>query len=119
MPSYDLGILTQGIESLPTSIWQTMDDSIRYWGSYVSLLVIFIEAWHFCLFAVMTTWAFTADGLVGAKALVYRILCGTRHEATRLARRHQRLKRRRLSDGAEGNNIFIATAGSDKEGPEL
>ena len=119
MPSYDLGILSQGIQSIPTSIWQTMDDSIRYWGSYVSLLVIFIEAWHFCLFAVMTTWAFTADGLVGAKALVYRILCGTRHEATRLARRHQRLKRRRLSDGAEGNNVFIATAGSDKEGPEL
>ena len=118
MPSYNLAVLTQGMSVLPVTLWQKMDDYVKSWGSYISVLVILIEAWHFGLFAIMTTLAFTADGMIGAKALIYRVLCGTRYEAERVARRHQRLKRRRLSDGA-GEQIFLQSRDTEKEGPDL
>ena len=82
------------------------------------MLVILIEAWHFGLFAIMTALAFTADGMIGAKALIYRVLCGTRYEAERVARRHQQLKRRRLSDGAV-ERVFLQSRDTEKEGPDL
>ena len=120
IPSYDLSVLTQGIGmvSVP-GLWQRLDDAVKYWGSYVSILVILIEMWRFVLFTIMTALAFTADGMIGVKALVYRVICGTRHEAERVARRHQRLKRRRLSDTGAGEQFFLQSSETVKEGPDL
>ena len=118
MPSYNLAVLTQGIQIPSISLWQKFDDYIKSWGTYISVVVILIELWHLGLFILMTALAFVADGIVGAKALIYRVLCGTRHEAERVARRHQRLKRRRLSSGA-GENIFLQSSDPEKEGPDL
>ena len=100
-------------------LWQRLDDAVKYWGSYVSILVILIEMWRFVLFTIMTALAFTADGMIGVKALVYRVICGTRHEAERVARRHQRLKRRRLSDTGAGEQFFLQSSETVKEGPDL
>ena len=118
MPSYNLAVLTQGMNVLPVTLWQKIDGYVKAWGSYISMLVILIEAWHFGLFAIMTALAFTADGMIGAKALIYRVLCGTRYEAERVARRHQQLKRRRLSDGAV-ERVFLQSRDTEKEGPDL
>ena len=118
MPSYNLAVLTQGITKLQVTWWQRIDDYMKFWDSYISALVILIEVWHFALFAIMTALAFAADGTIGAKALIYRVLCGSRHEAERVARRHQRLKRRRLSDGAV-EQIFLQSQETEKEGPDL
>ena len=119
IPSYDLSILTQGIVLTPIGLWQKIDDSVRYWGSYVSILVILIEVWRFGLFTIMTALAFAADGMIGVKALIYRVICGARHEAERVARRHQRLKRRRLSDTGAGEQFFLQSRETVKEGPDL
>ena len=119
IPSYDLSILTQGIVLTPIGLWQRIDDSVRYWGSYVSILVILIEVWRFGLFTIMTALAFAADGMIGVKALIYRVICGARHEAERVARRHQRLKRRRLSDTGAGEQFFLQSRETVKEGPDL
>ena len=120
IPSYDLSVLTQGIGRIPIpGLWQRIDDSVRNWGSYVSILVILIEMWRFVLFTIMTALAFAADGMIGVKALIYRVICGTRHEAERVARKHQRLKRRRLSDTGAGEQFFLQSHETVKEGPDL
>ena len=120
IPSYDLSLLTQGIGMVPIpGLWQRIDDSVRNWGSYVSILVILIEMWRFVLFTIMTALAFAADGMIGVKALIYRVICGTRHEAERVARKHQRLKRRRLSDTGAGEQFFLQSHETVKEGPDL
>ena len=118
IPSYDLSLLTQGMGMVPISLWQRIDDSVRHWGSYVSILVLLIEIWHLGLFATMTALAFAADGMIGARALIYRVICGTKHEAERVARRHHRLKRRRLSDGT-AEQFFLQSRETEKEGPDL
>ena len=117
IPSYDLSLLTQGI-GVPSGLWQRIDDSVKQWGSYVSIMVILIELWHLGLFATMTALAFAADGMIGDRALIYRVVCGTKHEAERVARRHHRLKRRRLSDGT-GEQFFLQSRETVKEGPDL
>ena len=119
IPSYDLSVLTQGIPMVPSSLWQRIDDSVKSWGSYVSILVILIETWRFGLFTILTALAFTADGMIGVKALIYRVICGTRHEAERVARKHQRLKRRRMSDTGAGEQFFLQSRETVKEGPDL
>ena len=118
IPSYDLSLLTQGIGMVPIGLWQRIDNSVKHWGSYVSILVILIEMWHLGLFATMTALAFAADGMIGARALIYRVICGTKHEAERVARRHHRLKRRRLSDGTR-EQFFLQSRETVKEGPDL
>ena len=118
IPSYDLSLLTQRIGMGPIGLWQRIDDSVKHWGSYVSILVILIEMWHLGLFATMTALAFAADGMIGVRAIIYRVICGTKHEAERVARRHQRLKRRRLSDGT-GEQFFLQSRETVKEGPDL
>ena len=119
IPSYDLSVLTQGIPMVPSSLWQRIDDSVKSWGSYVSILVILIETWRFGLFTILTALAFTADGMIGVRALIYRVICGTRHEAERVARKHQRLKRRRMSDTGAGEQFFLQSRETVKEGPDL
>ena len=120
LPSYDLSVLTQGtgMISIP-GLWQRIDDTVRNWGSYLSILVILIEMWRFVLFTIMTGLAFTADGMIGVKALVYRVICGTRHEAERVARKHHKLKRRRISDGVCQETFFLQSSETVKEGPDL
>ena len=66
----------------------------------------------------MTALAFAADGMIGARALIYRVICGTKHEAERVARRHHRLKRRRLSDGT-AEQFFLQSRETEEEGPDL
>ena len=118
IPSYDLSILTQGANMVPLGLWQRIDSSLKHWGGYVSLLVLLIELWRFGLVSIMIGLAFAADGMIGVKALVYRVLCGTRTEAERVARRHQRLKRRRESDGAE-EQMFLQSHETAKPRPDL
>ena len=118
IPSYNLEVLTQGISELvPTSLWKRIDDYVRYCSGYVSILVLLIEMWRFGFLTIMAGLAFTADGMIGVKALIYRIICGTRQEAERVARRHQKLKRRRMSDGT-GEQFFLQSS-TEKEGPDL
>ena len=120
LPSYDLSVLAQGTGMISTpGLWQRIDDTVRNWGSYLSILVILIEMWRFVLFTIMTGLAFTADGMIGVKALVYRVICGTRHEAERVARKHHKLKRRRISDGVCQETFFLQSSETVKEGPDL
>ena len=117
IPDYDLSVLTPGLSIVP-SLWLRIDDSVKKWGGYVSILVLMIEMWRFGLVSIMIGLAFAADGMIGVKALLYRVLCGTRTEAEKLTRRHNRLKRRRMSDGA-GEQIFLQSRETEKEGPDL
>ena len=117
IPNYDLSVLTPGLSIVP-SLWLRIDDSVKKWGGYVSILVLMIELWRFGLVSIMIGLAFAADGMIGVKALLYRVLCGTRTEAEKLTRRHNRLKRRRMSDGA-GEQIFLQSRETEKEGPDL
>ena len=118
IPSYNLSLLTQGIGMVPIGLWQRTDDSVKHWGSYGLILVILIEMWHLGLFATMTALAFAADGMIGVRALIYRVICGTKDKAERVAHRHHRLKRKRLSDGS-GEHFFLQSRKTVKEGPDL
>ena len=92
---YDLGVIVPQINQIAEvyrNIWTVLDDDIRACGTYISLIVILWEIVKLSSFISVIIVTVMRDGVDGAKAVLYMLLCRSRRVAERVSRRHRRMK---------------------------
>ena len=91
-PQYSLSALQMLPDALEISIWSTISQHIRDYGTYISILVLLIEFIRITSFLVMFLNTLILDGLLAAKALLYLTICNTYHQTQKVQRRRKRQK---------------------------
>ena len=119
VPTYHLDVLTPRSIAAGFSMWKSLNDYITSIGAYMALLVLVLELARFAVFATTISLALSVDGIEGGKALIYRIFCGAKQEARHVARRRQRLKRRRIDFGDVEEDFVLTDRSPENEGPDL
>ena len=90
---YDLQKLLNRAEGL--NLLSKIKETIAEYGAYLSAAVIILELFKFVLTAATIANHIITDGIEGAKALIYLILCGDLIQSQKIKKRQ---KRRRVQE---------------------
>ena len=118
---YDLGVIVplQEIIASDWNMWTVLDDHIKAGGTYISLIVITLELMKFSSFLSIMILTFMQDGIEGTKAVLYMLVCGTRHIAEKVKRRHRRLKLKSFDEDGVDTYVLEGQDPSRDMGPDL
>ena len=94
MPAYDLTNLYPENLVDKYNPWTKVDKWIQKWGTWISLSVIIVETFHFCVWSVAMVYTMLYDGVIGIKAFAYLMCCKPMSTSTTVNRRHQRINNR-------------------------
>ena len=90
LPRYDLAKLENIIEE--TNVLKKVDEWIRKWGGYISLLVLIIWIIKMITILTMVLWTLMQEGLQATAAVIYSSFCFPVMTANKIARRARRAK---------------------------
>ena len=118
---YDLGVIVPLNEIIASdwNIWTALDDHIKACGTYISLIVITWELIKLSSFLSVMILTFMQDGIEGTKAVLYMLVCRSRHVAERVRRRHRRLKLRSFNEDVDETDVLEGQDPSRDMGPDL
>ena len=80
------------LPNLQLSIWSIIDEHIKTYGTYISIVVILIEAARFLSFLAMFSQTLIVDGVLAAKALLYLVCCSTYRQTQKVQKRRRKQK---------------------------
>ncbi len=93
-PQYNLQNLSPG-SWIQLSFWKRLDTWIQSYTTYICLLVLLIESAKLCAFLLILAQTMIRDGIAGVQAVLYLLCCGAMRHSEKVARRHQRLKKKK------------------------
>ena len=95
VPAYNLdNLYPKGIESQYNPFSQA-SEWIKTWGTYISIIVIMMETFHFCVWSVAIVYTVLYDGIIGLKAFAFMMCCKPMATSATVNRRHRRLNNRK------------------------
>ena len=94
MPAYDLTNLYPDSIMDQYNPWNKADKWIQKWGTWISLMVILVETFHFVVWIVAIIYTMTYDGIIGLQAFLFLMCCKPMGTSSTVNRRHQRLNNR-------------------------
>ena len=78
-------------------LFERVDRFLNQWGAWISLTVILMECTKLFVTIVMIAYSLSKDGILGARAVCYSLLCtkvySTRNHLERAKRRRLRISR--------------------------
>ena len=97
-PLYDLGQLSPTSWSPTINIWDKFNNWIQRHATYICLIALMIETTKIIILCVCLVQTIMQDGIPGAQALTYLVCCTAKHHAEKIAKRSQRLQKRKESE---------------------
>ena len=91
IPRYDLTKLAENIIE-ETNVLKKVDEWIRKWGGYISLLVLIIWIIKMITILTMVLWTLMQEGLQATAAVIYSSFCFPVMTANKITRRARRAK---------------------------
>ena len=105
---YDLGVIIPLKDMIASdwNIWTELDAHIKTYGTYISLIVITWELVKLTSFLAVMILTFMQDGIEGSKAVLYMLVCRSRHVAERVRRRHRRLRLKSFNEDVDESDVL-------------
>ena len=105
---YDLGVIIPLKDMIASdwNIWTELDDHIKTYGTYISLIVITWELMKLTSFLAVMILILMQDGIEGTKAVLYMLVCRSRHVAERVRRRHRRLRLKSVNEDVDESDVL-------------
>ncbi len=91
MPRYDITKLAENMMK-EANVLKKLDEWIRKWGSYISLLVIIVWTIKLITIVTMILWTLMQEGIQATAAVVYSSCCYKIMEKNKITRRSRRAK---------------------------
>ena len=95
--NYDISRLNPETVLKELDIFAKLDQWLKYYGAYLSLLVLILETVKFIITVSMITYSALKDGIQGARAICYGLCCSQLYSTTKQLERAKR-RRMRLSE---------------------
>ena len=86
-------------------IFQKVDNFLRRWGAWLSLAVLLLEIARLVMTLAMIGYSLIQDGILGAKAICYSLLCTKIYSTQSQLERAKRRRLRSQEDDAEMRNL--------------